>query len=646
MSTIKKTALRMNMERYVNTQLDGDVLSELVKNGIEAEGATQVTIELDREAETLTITNDGNPVENEDDFDRFFLEIGTTGKDEAVNFGKGFSAVFLEQYTIVKSGNFIMDAKTWDNISIERTDTALDGTSVLVSLKPDSEILAKSDAEITVWLRKFLTDVSIVFNDREIETLSFDKDDYTEIESDCWVKYGTRYHGFLLADGKSVSPVKYSGTTLNCSIIIGDIRYVNTERTSLKWHIESDIKSWYEEQQRNRLEDAVDDIEDIVPYIILAKEYIDNVMLTLGTPRLSLGKVESFREVVMLSQWMDTMTEIALRAGMEPFTEDLNTYQSDDQRQYRRLMPRIYNSDMRTFGTIFFGAPLPEIFSNVVIGVYVENGEPFGSATVEDAASVVNWRVIKISEAFTTSVEFMDPFIATYVHDELLELISTDWYWVDIHDELRDKGMAGRLPGPPPDFRNFIRAEAGPATIQTLKAIAEGDMASLIQMFKAAANKGHYAKPEDEPSWKFEEIEGIPVLVHESVGDLDSVRFTPSIQRHKWATLFAVTNVIMDYSDGYFGEVVIPTLFLSKNKFHKNVIAMSQGDHISLNAYGTKLPKSKRKAALVMFIHVVHELCHRHHKRHDRQFAFLFESTLVRLLTHPTFLKDLYKAVM
>ncbi|PNX48813.1 MAG: hypothetical protein BV459_01475, partial [Thermoplasmata archaeon M11B2D] len=472
------------MGRYVSTQLDGNILSELVKNGIEAEDSTFVNIILDRDNHTLIVENDGTPVQSEKELDDFFLEIGTTGKNQQINFGKGFSAVFLEKTTIVISGNFRMTCNEWNDITIEKQDSFFSGTSVTVFLHDDSEILLKEDAMHRHFLKGFLTSKKIIFNGEDLPLKRFDEKDYCQIIPGCWVKYGYFYHGFVLHDG-SIAPVEYKGTAFKCSIIIGNILHVNSERNSLRWSTEVQIQNWYDEQVIADIGNAVDDISDLVPFIESCFQWLDDFFQVIGVPPITYGSINTFLDVIYLSKLVDILEPVALNMGLCEINSELEHHESGIQREYRKrsTIPNTFDN-VRKWTETFLMGDVMEIFGDVIIGVYIDNGEVLGNATVEDTKTAAKMRITSMTEAFTFRSEYIDPFVAIFVEGRFLRFLSDKFIWIDIDVELEVMDMKGTIENPPGDFRNFIRSCASQETLSLLSAISSGDLSLIMRKFE------------------------------------------------------------------------------------------------------------------------------------------------------------------
>ena len=157
----QKTAMKVNTARFMEElkKENSNMLSELVKNGLEAEGSTCVKIWLNRDMRTLKVFNDGMPFKTAKEFEKLILEIFTTGKNKAKNYGKGFSSVLAEKFTRVETGHIIASFHSWDNIEIKdySQDGNVDfveGTTVMVTLREDSPLMLTGDVDHEVFLSR------------------------------------------------------------------------------------------------------------------------------------------------------------------------------------------------------------------------------------------------------------------------------------------------------------------------------------------------------------------------------------------------------------------------------------------------------------------------------------------------------------
>lgn len=619
-----KTEMRIDVGRYFATlQKTGDVFCELVKNAIEAEGCTEVRIMLNRDNNTLEVRNNGSPIGDLEDVDKYLLTLFLTGKSDTLNWGKGFSSVLQEKSTIVKTGRIVVAILAWNDVTIEEMpQEKIDGMVVLLSLGDCSEVLSKTDDEHENFLSGFITGKTVYFNDRKIITVP--KPDVDTISKGIEVgKFPRDKSWFALADG-SYCPITIGNLKCHCTVIISDIRHMDTERSRLTWNAESAINHWYKE---NVLDELVGNVDQMIMKIWY-RDFCEWMLKMASAAGISLQikDEEVTPELVSFAiRWQESGNTFCKQFKVPQFINDIPIEDKETLAEVKKTKMDIYNACAEF--PEHFGITAEEAFADVNIGVLIERGQAQGKAIVSDLCSVC-YRVSNVSWDDTWSMrEDVDAYIAYYIDPDIFVRCQTVQFTTEKKDSVSivpKVPTAAKLIGTP-----------------KMRATTMQEMERFIDAMKEMAEKlPAQEKTKTEARWSTGIEAGITMLIHVNAKPED--RNNPEKMRVKYTNWCSVIKLVLDYTKNLFTDCCIPVMLIGNT----NSMSMRLGPYVGLSRKHTKLPDTKRRAGLFLLQLALHELAHFRYIGHDRDFAMLVEDTYLGLLRNETFLTDLERVII
>jgi len=603
-----KTSMKMNLAKYV-ASIGGNLLVELPTNSLEDATSTKVEIFLDRPNRLLIVIDDGAGFDSIEAIDKYLLTIFETGKDESLNFGKGFKTCLVEEFTEIYTHEFKVVMLAWNDIEITDGEPYQEGTKVIVHLKETSELLGKMDMDHEFFLKRYMTSKSIYFQDNLISTTSIDLDGWTKIDNG-FIKLGESGHWFKMANDAGYRPAKFNNVeTYGVGVIACSVEVVDTERGALRYNFASRVENAWHQYEKDQAYEGAQDISNLAPWIEMARVLFLKLVdeYTTDNTKPTFNTLKTFEQVMLVHDFFSTWKN-RMKDDMVEY-KFLNLYDSvetDDQRIITRNTPRGESREREAMrywtGLVnkddddddYEG--LSTFFGNITIGIMFENGEPVGPAKISDLAMVDS--IVEMDAA----LEAMDgadlpPFIAKSRDIEFIVGMK------DVSIDSLMKDVAGTYEMP--DSRFILNRATG---------IAINDMEE--------AEPGREPKPgihadRDDLLEHFRVRDGIPFLVHDNyIEDFDASTKSMESQRAKYLDWKAIITFMLDRCGETIQNVVPCVYATNKDSRNNKANAVTIGPYFAINRMGVNLPTRKEARAQLLYFFALHELAHRFVKGH------------------------------
>lgn len=622
--------MSVNVPRLMETLThQGDLLSEIVKNALEAINCTNVVVTIDRVNKLLIVQNDGDPVL---DPEKYLLEIFTTGKDPKKNHGKGGSTVLMEESAEWRTGEFNIVEHKWDDVDTYPDLPFVPGCTVTVHLKENSPILLKEDSAHYVFLCKFRTTKKLVFNGVVVNTTPLpDLSQWEQPLADIYAMIPEKLfdigNWFILSDG-SYGPIEVSNAP-ECALLIGDVKYLDTERGKLEWETQYRLNNWF----KKKMQDTMNDVQSEAVSVWMNK-YLAPWLTTLFKNTGTLAKPIDFTGITyhdasQFAYLSEKLNDIADKFDIEHFS-----WGKDMEDNPRKTIERMRNDNWyytRLAFTQWIGDPI-EVLSFLSIGVMIAAGEVIGQALMKD---------LPVSKLYTADITSADmwavlkriegPLIAT--HTDIRPYIET--YTADIDALKRANEVIVEMP----KMEECILASAvevavgedGFINIEGDKGPDEGDDAA----------DDVEAVDDRELDYTLQEKEGVNFFVHES-RNIEKMKLVMERQKYNYNQWCAAIKVIMEHTKGAFTKSCMPVVTI--NAKSRSDYATSIAPYVGID-YHTRLPENKTNRMMVLMMLGVHELAHAISDQHTQKFYKMVEDACLALANDEGFMSKLRQAI-
>jgi len=652
-----KTQMAMNLEGYMahlKKEL-ANLPAELVKNGLEVPDSTTIKVWLDETM--LTVENDGSPIGSVDDFQKYILTCFETSKSEQ-NYGKGFTAILMEEETDVYTGCIHATIRAWNDITIRTDSEFQQGMRVVVHLKPDSQVLMEGSAKLFLHLSDYITRKTIIFNDRpvELEELSGSFEPFLRDWSKSILYYDTSIlgsidsfgHYFMLSTG-DLAPIQLDNVPRFVGVIISDVKHVDTERTKLVHASRHYLERWADTKLQDKYKEQ-NVTAEVVAWLREWADWCEEFVYKISGERFSFFRNDDgvkMGDLRVLEKWIEYLNKVSNQAKMKPFTTPRPEMDENHEEMVKiSKSGMVTDYLMREIGEWFFNPILHHPFGRIKIGVCVIGGEVDRNGFIDD---VVLYKMIHTidSGVFWENVnERFPPVVAYYVDPGPIIYADT----LDVRTVMKETESKVSIERPPEDKKieapkekkvELIAEKASPEQMKT--AIKTMCRNRKSKMDEEDEYENPIGKPvEGRPDYTFVEHKGIWCIVHHSVTDLEKVKFTRSVQMEKWKAWTNTISLILQYTGDFFCEACVPVLFISKKN---TALARHVGPYVALNRVKTSLPDTKYRRAIYLLSLAIHELTHFRVKNHGTAFTQISEDMFLELVKHPTFLSELVKVI-
>lgn len=616
-----KARMSVNIPRFMQTLThQGDLLSELVKNAIEATGCTRVDVWLNREKRTLVIRNDGEPVA---DPEKYLLEIFTTGKDENLHHGKGGSTVLMEESAEWRTGIFLLVENAWNDVDVQEGLENVPGCTVTVHLKEDSPLFKVEDETHYAFLCRFRTTKKLFFNYQPVTTRPLpDMSKWSVVMTGLHAMIAEKREDdgnwFMLSDG-SYAPIEVSNSPA-CSLIISHVQHLDTERGKLGINSQWRLDAWYKEEVRRSLGDKKSETladwlnKTFAPWLTGFFETIE----TRDMQDVDFTGI-TFSEASHLQYIITRLNDVAKRFKYPEFTWGTGL---DDLLSKTVTMMRSDNwYYSREVFTKYIGDPLV-VMRNLSIGVMIANGEVVGDAKVKDLP-VAGFNIVDITdrELWVALKQIEGPLIAFHIDMRFV---------IDMHeaDLSTLKQETARIAAPKSE--DIVSVSPAEVMEEDDGSIRAGD----ARDYPAGEELG-----EDEPDYKLFVKDGVKFLVHKS-RDFERMRLRMGKQRFNFEQWKAAICTIMRFTK--FAKQCVPVIGIKAKD--ESVYSVAVGPYIALD-YHTSLPNNKTNRMFVLTLLGVHELAHLLIPQHTQKFRSLVEDTCLKLSWNERYMAELRGAL-
>jgi len=542
--------------------------------------------------------NDGQPgASTITEFEEHYITIGADklpamGKSDISNFGKGHTTFYQGLMWAVRTGSIRAIVVDVEDIDTDDESPFFQGTRVVVALPLGHELCARTDENIRAYLSGFvMKGATLFYNGSPITPTVIDLGTYKKLREGVYVQYGGSYHGFQLADG-SISPTRYGNVPSNCSIVITDIKCVDTERSCVQYWERESIKTYIDSMDKDAAMSEDTNVANLANAISKHMAGMAAIFRKLACPftPIPIETVTGAADLENLDDLLSGLLDLP----------NVGSILVDDATKNQAVLIRAASSSPDALNNVLsrFGSP-SKILANASVGVAFDAGDATGPACVSDVEAAGMVAVAISTESLWSGYSSVRcNFVA--VHDtgkSLCELAFGDEFNMESFCDLgRRDGSIDSMPHVPASW--LMSSRPSPSNF------GEDEEGSLERDDPA---------PVESSSWIAVEVDGIPFVVSKmDAGDKNEAikhvrsRYDLAAARSRLAEFKACISTLLEHD--VFHEEIIACCFASSRKDGK-ASAFQNGHFLCVSPLYPKAP-FREASILWMLQTVIHEMVH------------------------------------